>query len=250
MFKSGLIGIVQGLTEFLPVSSSAHLVFSQNLLGWSEPDIFFDVMLHFATLLAVLIFFRKDIIDVLKNPRSIFLIILGTIPAGLIGLFARKYIVSFFSANIYPAVFLLITGFFLYLTQKISRGEKYMRKFSVPGVVLVGIAQSAALLPGISRSGITISTGMFLGWRKIDAVKFSFLLSIPAILGATIFELKEVSCAGINLPNVIAGCICAFISGLFALYLLLETVKKAKLHLFAYYCWFLGILILVVSGIK
>jgi len=247
MLKMIIVGTVQGLTEFLPVSSSAHLVFSQRLLGWESPDIFFDVMLHFATLFAVLVFFRKDIMDVLGRPRILMLIAAGNIPAVAVALLFRERIEAMFASPVYPAVFLLVTGAFLFAAARLGRERKDMEGFTVKESVITGIAQGAALLPGISRSGITISAGMLLGWKKVQALRFSFLLSIPVIAGAALMEMRGVDTAGIDAAGIAAGCLAAFASGLGALYMLLEAVRRTGLKFFAYYCWAAGILAILIT---
>jgi undecaprenyl-diphosphatase len=250
ILKSCIVGIVQGLTEFLPVSSSAHLVFAQSLLGWQGPDILFDVALHFATMLAVIIFLWKDIIALLKNPRVILLVAIGTVPAGLIGVLFKKSIENAFTGVSYSAAFLIVTGFILYFTRLAREKEKEMPKYGILDVILVGIAQGIALLPGISRSGSTMSAGMYLGWKKVDAVKFSFLLSIPAILGAAVLELKDAPLSGVNPAGIVPGMVFAFLTGLASIYILIGIVRKAKLHYFAYYCWAAGAVVLALSYLR
>jgi undecaprenyl-diphosphatase len=209
--QSIFLGIVQGLTEFLPVSSSGHLVFFQSLFGLEEPLIFFDVMLHLGTLLAVVIYFRKDICEIVqglgavlkkrhKNPPQVklfLLIVLASIPTGLMGILFKDWFESFFSKPKWVGGMLLITGSVLWLTRWAKKEGKPLGRMRWFDAILIGIAQGIAIIPGISRSGATISVGLFCGLDRELSGKFSFLLSIPAILGATLLdEMKKVNSGG------------------------------------------------------
>jgi len=246
------LGTVQGLTEWLPISSSGHLVIVQQIMKMNVPLIF-DVMLHFGTLLAVIIFFWKDILKVLKSfftldfkskeGKLIKFIIVGTIPVALIGLIFYDIIESFFSNLLTVGVALIITGIILLLTKK-SRGKKELKLFDS---ILIGIAQAFALIPGISRSGATISTGLFKGIDKETVFKFSFLLSIPAIIGANLLELIK---NPITETDALPLFVCVFTSaimGYLSLKLLYRVLKKGKFYYFSFYCFILGILVLVYS---
>ncbi|MFN3966954.1 MAG: undecaprenyl-diphosphate phosphatase [Endomicrobiia bacterium] len=246
LLKSIFLGIVQGLTEFFPISSSGHLVFFQEIFGLKEPEILFDVVLHLGTLLAILIYLRKDLVTLLKNIRFLFLIILGNFFTALVALPFKETVEKFFVDSLYPAVFLIITGILLFSASKFSKGSKTIENFSIIEVIFVGIVQGISVLPGISRSGATISTGMFLGWNRIDSAKFSFLISIPSVLGATIIEAKKVPISGFAPSDFIAGFVFALISGIFALYFLFGILGKAKLHYFSYYCWVVGVIVLLI----
>jgi len=248
--ESIIIGTIQGLTEFLPVSSSAHLVFIQKLLGWNEPELFFDIILHCGTLFSVIIFFYKDIIKLFKDIRTIILLLVATIPTGLIGILMSDYIDKYFASEIYPAIFLLITGLLLYLTKYVPKNTKQISNFSISDVVLVGIAQGISVLPGISRSGSTLSTGILLGWDRADTIKFIFLLSIPSISGATILKFRSISISDININCYVIGFIIAFITGLLSIKILVKCIQNMKLHFFSYYCWLLGISVIIISIIK
>lgn len=249
MIDSVLLGIIQGLTEFLPISSSGHLVFLQSLLGWSAPEIWFDIVLHLATLVAVVFYFRRDIVNVIVNDRrTIGLIVAGSAPTALIGWFGKDFVEHTFSSVSWAAFFLVITGVLLFLTRHFGKSNKNMKDFSVWAAVVVGVMQGFAILPGISRSGSTIAMGIFLGWEKTQAARFSFLLSIPAILGATILGFKEFSAqATLPISSYIIGFAAAFISGVAALYVLFRILLRNKLSNFAYYCWIMGITIYVLS---
>lgn len=266
-----IIGIVQGLTEFLPVSSSAHLVFAPYLLG-TEPNLAFDTLLHIGTLVAVVVYFWNDLVHMFKSfiasladiPRSKFreglredqfkklawMVIIGTIPAGLAGILFKDFFEGLFS-NI-PAVgtFLIITGFLLYTSELISRKIKdksSLKEMSIKNSLLIGFAQACAIAPGISRSGATISTGLFLGLERELAARFSFLLSIPAILGAALIQVKEISSlVDITTGATLAGFVAAIISGYLAIKVVLKLISQRDLLIFAYYCWIVGPLAIII----
>ncbi len=247
LLKSIFLGIVQGLTEFFPISSSGHLVFFQILFGLKEPEILFSALLHLGTLLAILIYLRKDIAIYLKKIKFLFLIVVGNLFTGLIALPAKDIIEKLFADSLYPAIFLIITGCLLFIADKFSNSSKKIEDFSIFEAILVGIAQGIAVIPGLSRSGITITTGMFIGYNRIDSAKFSFLLSIPSILGATFIEANQVSISSFTPVDFISGFVFALLSGIFALYFLFGILNKAKLHYFSYYCWIVGLVVLLIS---
>jgi len=232
-----ILGVIQGITEWLPVSSSGHLAIISEILGLKE-DLGFYVMLHFATLLVLLIYFRKDIISLLKlENKLLYYLIIGTIPIGIIGYFFHNIIESFFSNLIYIGIFLIINSIILYST-KYFKGEK---RLNFKNSFLVGLFQAIALLPGISRSGITIGSSLILKIKKQDAINFSFLLAIPAILGATILEIKNFSFDYLHIPGFFA----AFITGYITLSVLIKLIKENKFYIFSYYCFVMGVLILI-----
>ncbi len=211
------IGIVQGLTEFLPVSSSAHLVFMHELTGFA-PNLAFDTILHMGSLVAVVVYFWNDIVQMVRSffsslmdiPRRQFkkgiredqfkklawFILIGTIPAGLAGVFFKDFFESLFSDITAVAFFLIITGFLLWGSERISKrteNKSGLKEMTVKNSLIMGTAQAFAIAPGISRSGATISAGLFLGMERELAARFSFLLSIPAILGAALVQVKDIS---------------------------------------------------------
>ncbi len=265
-----IIGIVQGLTEFLPISSSAHLIFIQELLGAEQANLAFDVLLHLGTLVAVVGYYFKDIIRMIKaffssiadifrgkfkqgfkedNYKKLtWMVIIGTIPAGIVGVLFDAEIEALFNSLSIPAFFLLITGVLLYTSQRINVGDRNIEKSNIKDSIIVGIGQALAIIPGLSRSGTTISAGLFLGMDKEFVAKFSFLLAIPAILGATLVQLKDIS-AGLdaNMTAYVFGFLAALISGYLAISLLLKLIKERSLDIFAYYCWIVGGIILVYS---
>ena len=270
IFQGIIIGIVQGLTEFLPVSSSAHLVFVQNLLG-VEADLAFDTFLHLGTLIAVLWFFRYDIIKMLSawilsiedliqgrfkegfysDPykRLAWYVILGTIPVGIVGLLFEDSVDALFSGALYvPAFFLFVTGTILYLSQRMASGNVNLNNITKKEALWMGLGQACAILPGLSRSGTTIAAGLTIGLDKEFAAKFSFILSIPAILGAFILQAKDIgSGLDVNFLPVILGFIASVIAGYLAIKWMLDLIKNRSLDIFAYYCWIVGIVVFMGS---
>ncbi|MBD3426054.1 MAG: hypothetical protein GF409_02335 [Candidatus Omnitrophica bacterium] len=239
-------GLVQGLTEFLPISSSGHLVLVHRLFGFSEPSMFFDICLHAATLLAVVIYFAGDILQLARQRRweYLFYVLAATVPAVITALFFEERISEFFVSPAKVAVMLVATGIVLLLGQFfLWKNDGAGRKAGLFNTFAVGVAQAIALLPGISRSGVTISAGLAGGMKTEEAFRFSFLLSIPVIIGATLYKGLTVDLRGAlagNVPEYIAGMAAAFLAGFFSLHLLRKVIKGKKLFLFAAYCLLLG----------
>ena len=258
ILQSIFLGIVQGITEFVPISSSGHLVLFQSLFGMKEPPIFFDVMLHLGTLLSVVIYFRMDIWKIAqalgavlrkghKNSPQLklfLLIVLATIPTGLMGIVLKDWFESFFSRPQMVGMMLLVTGLVLWLTQWIRRKGRPLERMRWIDSILIGIAQGLAIIPGISRSGSTISTGLFCGLDRELSARFSFLLSIPAILGAAVLEFRKMD--GIQeLWTMLIGTAVAFGVGILSLMFLMRIIKAGKFSNFSYYCWSLGIIMII-----
>ena len=265
-----IIGIVQGLTEFLPVSSSAHLIFIQKILG-VEASLAFDVLLHLGTLIAVLWFFRWDIIKMLKSwwlsigdilqgrfrqgfrddpyKRLAWYVILATIPVGIVGVLFEDSIDALFAGALYvPAFFLFVTGTILYLSQRMASGNVNLRNISAKESLWMGLGQACAILPGLSRSGTTIAAGLTIGLEKEFAAKFSFILSIPAIFGAFVFQLKDIGSAmDTNFLPVFLGFLASIIAGYLAIKWMLDLIQNKSLDIFAYYCWLMGIIVFMGS---
>ncbi len=262
LFSAILLGLIQGLTEFLPVSSSGHLVVTQTLLGFKEPPILFDVMLHGGTLMAVLVFFRRDILMIIKgifksqpidsdNPTAknegrwfAILIIIGTIPAVIIGFAFKDFLESLFASAITVGFMLWITAFILLLADRRMRREKTVTDMSPLDALIIGIMQAIAIIPGISRSGFTISTGIFRRLTSETAARFSFLLSVPAILGAFILEAMDVEKLTTNeLGIYLIGTLVAAIAGYISIAILIRMITFHRLKIFSIYLWVLGMVI-------
>ncbi|MFO7842062.1 MAG: undecaprenyl-diphosphate phosphatase [Fidelibacterota bacterium] len=258
-----ILAIIQGLTEFLPVSSSGHLVLGEYLLGIESPGVTLAVFLHFGTFLSVLVIFWKDIVKIMiamianfwkvwKYPALIrenenfamgLFIILSMIPAGLIGIFFGEEIALLFK-NIYmTGVALLVTGTLLFLTQWAKDTKRPLKGWRA---LLMGIAQAVAIIPGISRSGSTVSTGMFLGMPRKKVAKFSFLMALPLIFGAALLEAKEAfATTDFVWSGMIIGTATSFLFGYFAVKWLMRAIINGKLHFFGFYCLALGFITLI-----
>ncbi len=235
-------GVVQGITEFLPVSSSGHLVILHRLIGLKEPQIIFDIFLHIGTLIAIFIVFWRDIVDIFITKRLLALFIaLGTLATVFFVLIFGEIIEGLFVNVRFVGMMLILTGAWLIFGSFVRFGSEGLSTFKA---VLIGLAQGIASIPGISRSGITISTGLFLGLDVKTAARFSFLLSIPAIIGAFFFKIKDAVSIGIN-ANYLIGLITSCIIGVLSLKLLLRVLYWNKFHLFGFYCIFVGALTLM-----
>lgn len=252
-----ILAIVQGITEWLPISSSGHLVILQQLWGLNVP-VFFDVTLHIGTLIAVLVFFQKDISKILKAVAQLdfkteegklaTLIIIGSIPTAIIGFLFKERFESFFTNLLAVGIAFIVTGCILYVS-KLSRDRN--KPINYFDALLIGTAQGIALIPGISRSGITISTGLLRNVKKEKAFQYSFLLYIPAVIGAAIgtsvTEWKNLAATEIDVFSIVFGLVITAIVGYVFLKLLFKIVVKEKFHVFAYYCWTLGLIIILTQ---
>ncbi len=258
LLKYTILGIIQGLTEFLPVSSSGHLVIFQTLFGFETPPVFFDILLHLATLIAVVFFVRRELWRIIINifkPKTLefrlfILLVIASVPTAVIGILFNEWIESLFSSVKIVGAMLLVTGVMLFLTNKknICSGIKNVGQVRIIDAIMIGIAQGMAVMPGISRSGFTISTGLFCRLERELAAKFSFILAIPAILGATVFKFKEgIAEIQTDWLLMLPGFILAMVVGFLSLGLLLKIIKEWKLYYFSYYCWLIGIIVLVVG---
>jgi len=266
LFHSILLGIVQGLTEFLPVSSSGHLVLAEHFLGVQDAGVTFEVVLHFGTLLAVFVAFRKEIGRLFavffslfrRGPslssryreeadlRLLIYIVLATLPAVVIGLLFKDAIEAAFDDPRFVAWSLLFTGVLLALTLLASKGKKSL---NLTNTTIMGLAQALAIMPGISRSGSTISFGLFSGLRGEDAARFSFLLSIPAVLGATLVKMADLAAVPVTSGysgQLLAGAAVAFLTGWLAIAAMLRILRHGKLYWFAPYCLVLGLIMLFI----
>jgi undecaprenyl-diphosphatase len=265
-----LLGLVQGVTEFLPVSSSGHLALLQNIFHVEEADFMFDVLLHVGSLLAVFGAYRKDVRGLWRGTLGLIglgkdrgrtsqaamdrrrlsvFILVGTLPM-LLALPFYKKVAALSGSTLFVGLMLLVTGTILYGADRFSRAPKDERQISLLDVLLVGLSQVVAVIPGVSRSGITISTGLTRGFPKSYAVKFSFLLSIPAVLGGAILSLIQAVKLGFDpglLPTYLLGMLAAAVSGYFSIRLLRYVASKSSFGGFSYYCWGAGIVAVLLS---
>ena len=255
-----ILGALQGFTEFLPVSSSGHLVLGQRTLGLKEPELFFDVLLHVGTLAAVLLFYGKDLWRTARGSalflagrksddsaaRTGALLILGSVPAGVVGIFLGDLVEQMFASPKLVACALLVTGGILSLREPregASRGEAQM---TAKDALIIGVFQAFAIVPGISRSGVTIAAALMCGVAREQAARFSFLLSVPAIAGAFALKVKDIEGPlGAKLLPYAVGALTAAVVGTFALGWLIRLVRGGNLACFRYYCWGTGALALL-----
>ena len=285
MLSAIFLGLVQGISEFLPISSSGHLSLFQHFLNMNTADgnLFFDVLLHLGTLIAIFVYYWRDILDLLKELGRLFLVLLGKeekkkkAPASAAGrkltLTPDSRMILMIIVATIPLVFvlpikdkveslcgnvvfigcaLLVTGTILFISDRLAKGKKTAKNATMLDAFLVGVGQAVAVVPGLSRSGTSISAGMLRGFQRTFAVRFSFLMSIPAVLGANIISIKDAMEAGIDtslMPMYVAGTIVAAVSGYFAIRLVNILADKGKFGNFAYYCWGVGAAALVAFAI-
>lgn len=267
------MGILQGLTEFLPVSSSGHLVLLQQILGLEAMGLGFNIILHIGTLIAVIIYYRDDLFLLLKefvclckdilakgkpdiraNEHRLLLVMLliAILPTAAIGFIFNDLFESLFKTSYIIGYTLIITGIILWFSNYLPVGSKHAKDMTLKDALFVGLIQGAAITPGISRSGSTIFAGLAKGFTRDLATRFSFLLSVPAILAAVVLEgpeiIGEVSAIG-NLLPVASGLVASAVSGYLAIDMLINLVKKQKLQYFSYYCWIVGGLTIVYHWI-
>lgn len=272
LFQSLVMGLIQGLTEFLPISSSGHLVLAGSLLGiQTDTGILFEVALHLGTLISILIVFYEDIYNMIIEFFALFgnimkkrtlglkdepyrvllvMVFLGTVPTGIIGILFKDILERAFSSTLVVSAMLLITGTLLYIANGLKSGTKGPAQIKAADAVFIGLFQGLAITPGISRSGSTIFAGLLRGFTGELATKFSFILSIPAILGAALLQLLGHGTS--NLSNeqliiMVPGVIMAALSGTVAIKMLIALLNSRKLQYFSYYCWFIGLIGLIAG---
>lgn len=275
-FMSILMGIIQGVAEFLPISSSGHLALFQTFFGMEnmeEKYMFFTVLLHFGTLISVCMVYWRDIVDMIREfflgiaalagrkdtgvapppaRRMVMLIIIATVPL-FVMVFLRDAVNQLFSNSIMVSCALLATGFILFFSDRMARGHKTARNATVADALIVGCGQALAVIPGLSRSGTTISVGMMRGFDRAFAVRFSFLMSLPAVLGANVLEIKDALASNFpieELPMYLVGVAVSAVVGYFAIRLVKSLSDKGKFGKFAYYCWAVGLGSLVAGIVK
>lgn len=265
-YQSIILGFVQGLTEFLPVSSSGHLVIFQRFFGLMEPEIFFDICLHIGTLIAVILYFRDELYSIIKavfragclfltknlsaetaykdpDVKMAVLIVSGLIPTAVVGLLIDKIAETLYSSVLITGIMLVVTGTFLWTTRRFKDQRETEAEFTLKKAFIIGLVQGFAVIPGISRSGSTIVAGLFLGLSRELSARYSFLMSIPAIIGAALLSFKDVeSVASIPFKVLLPGVLVSGITGYLALSFLVFIVKKGRLYSFAPYCWLAGLL--------
>jgi len=263
-----ILGVVQGLTEFLPISSSGHLVLVPEFFNIPAPTLAFDVLVHVATLVAVLGYFLRDVVKIVLSVvaparldrrevkywrRMLLWLIIGTIPAGLVGFLFGDFFEGLFASTLSVGVFLIVTSLLLWGSDfalgRVTRDPAGLKKMRAPDALIVGCFQALAIAPGLSRSGSTIAAGVFLGFDRPSAARFSFLLSIPVILGAFLFKLRDIGGAftGANGWAYSVGAIAAAISGFLAVYFLMRYVREHRLTVFGIYTAVLGVIVVVLS---
>lgn len=263
MLQSIILGLVQGLGEFLPISSSGHLIIVPWIMGWEDHGLTFDVALHFGTLLSLIIFFRRDILTLIQytieliarpgeiskkyqadhNSRLVVQIFLASIPGAVIGLLLEKKVETVFRFAPQVAVALAIMGFILWYVDRVGRKTETIKSLKLKHVLMIGFAQGLAVVPGISRSGSTISMALALGQTREDAARFSFLLALPITLGACLLKLKDIHESDLTL-NFFSGIFVSFLSGLLAIGFLLKFVRTRSFGVFAIYRFFVSAVVL------
>lgn len=266
---SMFLGLVQGIAEFLPISSSGHLSLLQTFMDVAQEDLLFDVLLHIGTLMAVCVVYWHDIVDMVRDffhmlsglfsrnrqteqtpsIRLAMMLIVATLPLILV-VFVKDYVAALYHNTLFIGFALLATGAILFFSDRMQKGRKTARTATMKDALIVGLAQLLAVIPGLSRSGATISMGMLRGFDRKFAVRFSFLMSIPAILGAGVLEIGDAIAAGIDvalIPIYLSGMLVAAVSGFFAIKLVNFLAVKKKFGNFAYYCWAVGIIAIVAS---
>jgi undecaprenyl-diphosphatase len=248
MIESIILGIVQGLTEFLPVSSTAHLILFPWFLNWTGTvdTLTFDIALHAGTLLALLLCFWRDWLELMtKKHRLLSLVFIGALPAGIAGFFMNDYVETYFRSPLLISVMLVTVGIVMLAAEK-SWKFRSMDELKLSHALVIGIAQILAIVPGTSRSGITISAGLFCGLEREAAARFSFLLATPVLTGATLLHLHKAAASGeVHDPSLfVPGFLAAFVTGYLAIKFLLRFLKKYPLDLFVYYRFVLAIVII------
>lgn len=267
IWEAMLWGALQGLTEFLPVSSSGHLVLVPWLVGRYPPSVTFDVLVHMATLLAILFYFRGDILLLLQGvldlvrerrlatpeARLVWLIALSAIPAVVLGVALREMVDRLFGTPPAAAALLLVTGSVMFLAERISPQQRSIPEMGARDALAMGVAQGLALAPGISRSGATLAMGLARGLRRTEAARFSFLMAIPVVLGATMLEVVKWVGEHNTVESalvIVAGFVAALLAGYMAIAVLLKHLRRGSLAPFAYYCWAFGGISLLIFVLR
>lgn len=247
MLEAIILGVVQGIAEFLPISSSGHLVLFQKLFGIDEPGMLFDVILHIGTLIPIMVVYWSDIWELIKKPfqKYVYMLIIATLPAVFVGLFFEDYIDALFATGQLLGFGFLFTGIMLMYADKKTTGQKTEEDMTYADALFIGCMQGIAVMPAVSRSGSTISGALFRNINRESAAKFSFLMSIPVIGGALLLQILDIAKGDvvleqINYLNYFVGFVASTVSGYFAIRFMLDVIKKAKLKYFSYYVFVLA----------
>ncbi len=259
IFQAVMLALIQGITEFLPVSSSAHLILPSELLGWEDQGLAFDVAVHVGTLLAVMSYLRKDIYKIVigwfeqfgargvnEDSRLAWNIVIATIPAGLVGLVANDFIEQHLRSEWVIAATTVLFGLVLLLADKTATQTKNIAQITLYSAVLIGVAQAIALIPGTSRSGITITAALFLGLNRVDAARFSFLMSIPVILlSGLLMGLKLLDSPSFDWLSLFVGVVISFISAYLCIHYFLRFISRISMTPFVIYRLLLGAILVL-----
>jgi undecaprenyl-diphosphatase len=251
IIQAAVLGIIQGLTEFLPVSSSGHLILTPWLFKWNDLGATFDVALHLGTLLALVCYFWKDWLEIIKrwDEPLLWLIAIGCVPAAIFGFLFEKYFETVFRSPLLVAIFMIGMGLLMWVAEKMGKRNKDLESINLGDTLFIGFAQVLALMPGVSRSGITMTAGLFSGVKRESAARFSFLLAMPITFGAGLLKLKHVVKEGIPANEhaaFIIGIFFAAISGFFAIKFLLKFLQNNSLYIFVWYRILFGAAIILV----
>jgi undecaprenyl-diphosphatase len=265
LFQALILGVIQGATEFLPISSSGHLVLVPWLLGWEQPGLAFDAVVHWGTALAVIVYFWREWLALIRavfqairqrtfddpKARLALMIVIGTLPAALIGFLFESFFEDMFARPVAAAAFLLVTATLLSVAERLGRQERNLEQMTWLDALVVGLGQALAIFPGLSRSGATIAAGLARGLEREPAARFSFLLATPIILGTGGFKLLDLAQAG-NLtgqvPTLIVGLVAAGAVGLGCIHFLLRYLQRRSLYPFAIYCAAVGTTCLIIAA--
>ena len=241
-----ILSIVQGITEWFPVSSSGHLAIFQHFFGFQ--NLSYDIFLHFASLFAIIFLFKREILKIMsfdkESLKYIVLIIIAIIPAGIVGFYFLDFFEKFFYDINYLGIFFILSGLIVYSTKFSDENKSNISKMDA---LVIGILQVIAILPGVSRSGMTISAGLFRGLSKTTAIKFSFIMSIPLILGAGVLKSKDFLLSGINLNILVISFVITFLVSIFTIKILIKIISNDKFYLFGIYNILVGIILLIYS---
>lgn len=256
LFQVIILAVVQGFAEFFPISSSGHLVILQKLFGVNNPPILFDILLHVGSLITILIYFRKNLLNLIEGiikfensaVKTVLFLLLASIPAGLAGIFFDRQVELAFNSLKIVGIGLLLTSLLLYITKYVKKNTKSIEELRFFDILFIGTMQAIAILPGVSRSGSTINSGLMRGLSRESAFTFSFYLSIPAILGALIFKIKDVSSfSSAEVSLSLIGMAISAVVGYLSLRMLEKIIKSASLFKFSLYCFILGLVIIFVG---